>query len=118
MGPCRDETCYLAEHARLTQQRKELEQAASRPVPTSLPIGSLMEGWQTGDPKIRRRLLGAFFDEIDVLDGEVVSIVPRVEYAAEVVALLENVSAVTRSRPGGIRADSDNTVWVPRVRLP
>ena len=92
-----DEATYLAEHARLTQQREELERGANRPVPTSLPLGSRMEGWRTGDPRIRRRLLAAFFDEIDVLDGEVVSIVPRAEYAAEVVALLENVAAVTRS---------------------
>jgi hypothetical protein len=62
-----------------------------------------MEGWRTGDARVRRGLLAAFFDEIDVLDGEVVSLVPRAEYAAEVVTLLEHVAAVTRSSPGGIR---------------
>jgi hypothetical protein len=49
------------------------------------------------------------------LDGEVVSIVPRAEYAAEVVALLEHVAAVTRSSPGGIRADSYETEF-ERIR--
>jgi DNA invertase Pin-like site-specific DNA recombinase len=93
-----DEVTYLAEHVRLTQQREELEQAAQRPPPTSLPLGSLMEGWRTGDLRIRRGLLAAFFDELDVLDGEVISVVPRAEYAAQVVALLEHVGAVTSSR--------------------
>ena len=98
-----DESAYLAEHARLTQQREELQRALEHPTPTtSLPLGSLMDGWRTGDPRTRRGLLAAFFDELDVLDGQVVSVVPRSEYAAEVVSLLEQVGAVTRSSPGGV----------------
>ena len=99
-----DEAAYLAEHARLVQQREEFQGARERPQPTaSLPIGSLMDGWRTGDPRTRRGLLAAFFDELDVLDGQVVSAVPRSEYAAEVAALLDSVENLTRCSPGGIR---------------
>ena len=62
-----------------------------------------MDGWRTGDPLTRRGLLAAFFDELDVLDGRVVSAVPRAEYAAEIAALLDSVRRFTRSSPGGIR---------------
>jgi hypothetical protein len=98
-----DEAAYLAEHARLLQQREELTRAAEHPQPTSsLPLGSLMDGWRTGDPRARRDLLAAFFDELDVLDGRVVSAVPRAEHAAEVAALLDSVRSFTRSSPGGV----------------
>jgi hypothetical protein len=40
-------------------------------------------------------VLAAFFDELDVLDGRVVSGVPRAEYAAEVAALLDSVRSFT-----------------------
>ncbi len=99
-----DESAYLAEHARLTQQREELQRALEHPTPTtSLPLGSLMDGWRTGDPRTRRGLLAAFFDELDVLDGHVVSAVPRSAYAAEVATLLESVGKLSRRSPGGIR---------------
>jgi hypothetical protein len=107
-----------AEHARLVQQREELKRPAERPQPTSLPLGSLMDGWRTGDPRTRRGLLAAFFDELDVMDGRIVSAVPRSEYAAEVAALLESVRSLTRSSPGGIRGYSHNTLCVPQVRFP
>jgi hypothetical protein len=43
------------------------------------------------DPRTRRGLLAAFFDEIDIVDQEIVSVVPRKDYAAEVVALLDKL---------------------------
>jgi len=87
--------------------RWELERALERPQSTtSLPLGSRMDGWRTGDARTRCGLLAAFFDELDVLDGQVVSAVPRSGYAAAVVALLESVEKLTRSSPGGIRADT------------
>jgi hypothetical protein len=77
-----------------------------------------MDGWRTGDPRVRRGLLGAFFDELDILDGQVVAVVPRAEYAAEVATLLEQVGAVTRSSPGGIRGDVQSTPpLVPALRF-
>ncbi len=98
-----DESIYLAEHARLTAQREELSRPGEEPRPLPVPIGSLMDGWRTGDPRVRRDLVAAFFDEIDVRDGEIASVVPRAEYAAEVVALLERVDGERRRSPGGIR---------------
>jgi hypothetical protein len=81
-----------------------------------------MDGWGTGDPRTRRGLLAAVFDELDVLDGQVVSAVPRSEYAAEVAALLDSVESLTRcspgggcGSPGGIRGYSHNTVQWPRI---
>ncbi len=68
-----------------------------------------MDGWRTGDPRTRRGLLAAFFDELDVIDGQVVSAVPRSEYAAEVTTLLESVEELSRSSPGGIRGDDQST---------
>ncbi len=68
-----------------------------------------MDGWRTGDPRTRRGLLAAFFDELDVIDGQVVSAVPRSEYAAEVTTLLESVEELSRSSPGGIRGDVQST---------
>jgi hypothetical protein len=57
------------------------------------------------------RRTSAFFDQLDILDGEVISVVPRAEYAAQVVALLEHVGAVARSSPGGIRHDTYETLF-------
>src|SRR5215469_12181244 len=107
---------YRAEWARLRAQREELvSRTAERTFP-SLPLGSLMEGWARGDPRTRRGLLAAFFDEIDIVDQEIVSVVPRNDYAAEVVALLDKLDEqYCRCSPGGIRRYSHNTLWVPAV---
>src|SRR5207247_3989232 len=104
-----DEATYLAEHARLTAQREELTQAVEEPRPSLLPVGSLMDGWLTGDARIRRDLVAAFFDELDIEDGRIVGVVPRSDYAAEVVMLLELVEQERRRSPGGLRGDSHNT---------
>ena len=113
-----DESAYLAEHMRLTQHREDLQRAAERPEPTArLPLGSLMDGWRTGDPRTRRGLLTAFFDELDVLDGGVVSAVPRSESQRRSPRCWELVTSLTRSSPGGIRGYSHNTLRVPRVRF-
>jgi hypothetical protein len=87
-------------------QRKELVGQAAERKRSPLPLGSLMEGWATGDPRTRRALLAVFFDEIDIVDQEIVSVVPRKEHAAEVVALLDRLDDQYRGRsPGGIRGD-------------
>jgi hypothetical protein len=80
-----------------------MTQAVEEPRPAQLPVGSLMDGWRTGDPRIRHDLVAAFFDELEVEDGKIVGLVPRSEYAAEVVALLELVERERRRSPGGIR---------------
>ena len=99
-----DEDAYRAEWARLRAQREELvTRTAERALPP-LPLGSLMEGWATGDPRTRRGLLAVFFDEIDIVDQEIVSVVPRKQYAAEVVALLDKLDdQYCGCSPGGIR---------------
>jgi hypothetical protein len=49
-------------------------------------------------------LLAAFFDEIDIVDQEIVSVVPRKDYSAEVVALLDKLDdQYSGCSPGGIR---------------
>jgi hypothetical protein len=64
--------------ALLAEVAEEL-QSTKEPV---LPLGGLVEGWRTNDPRTRRDLLAAFFDELDVLDGEIVAVVPRADRAA------------------------------------
>ena len=65
---------------------------------------------QTGTYRAAARdLVGAFFDEIDVSDGRIVTVVPRAEYAAEVVPLLEHVDRERRRSPGGIRGNVQST---------
>jgi hypothetical protein len=114
-----DEETYKTEWARLKAQREELVGQAAERKRSPLPLGSLMEGWATGDPRTRRALLAVFFDEIDIVDQEIVSVVPRKEHAAEVVALLDRLDdQYCGCSPGGIRGDSHNAVWVPRIRLP
>lgn len=69
-----------------------------------LPMGGLVEGWQTGDRQTRHDLLAAFFDELDGLHGEIVAVVPRADRAAEVVSFLEKAYAqYCPGSPGGIR---------------
>lgn len=100
-----DEATYVAEHARLTAQREDLMRATQEPPAVRLPLGSLMDGWQTGTRRVRHDLVTAFFDELDVSDGAIVSVVPRSEYAAEVITLLELVARERSCSPGGIRAN-------------
>jgi len=50
-----------------------------------------MDGWRTVTRAPSSDYWAAFFGELDVLDGRVVSAVPRSEYAAEVATLLESV---------------------------
>ena len=77
-----------------------------------------MEGWATGDPRTRRGLLAVFFDEIDIVGQEIVSVVPRKPYAAEVVALLDKLDdQYCGCSPSWIRGDSDNTFHALQVRF-
>ena len=99
-----DEETYKTEWARLQAQREELVGQAAERKRSPLPLGSLMEGWATGDPRNRRALLAVFFDEIDIVDQEIVSVVPKKEHAAEVVALLDRLDdQYCGCSPGGIR---------------
>jgi hypothetical protein len=109
---------YLAERERLEQLLEELN-AESQSAAPFVPLGNLMEGWRTGDSRTRHDLVAAFFDELDVLDGRIISVVPRKDRAAEVMALLERAYAQYRpGSPGGIQGGSDNTVRLPEIRLP
>jgi hypothetical protein len=99
-----NEERFRTERARLEALRDELRLEQQAPSAPSLPLGGLMEGWRTGDARTRRELLATFFDELDVLDREIVAVVPRADRAAEVMTLLEEAYAeVCRSGPCGLR---------------
>lgn len=121
-----DEATHLAAHARLVKAAGGAGAGCGAPQPTSLPRGSLMDCWRRGDWRTRRGLLAASFDELDVLEGQVVSAVPRSEYAAEVAALLESVMTFIDVAPAGFRATANipsaclgsGSRDLPIVRLP
>jgi hypothetical protein len=48
-----------------------------------------MEGWDKGDPVVRRELLRTFFVEFDVHGGQVLGYRPQPEYAVDVMRCLE-----------------------------
>jgi Recombinase/Recombinase zinc beta ribbon domain len=95
---------YLAERERLERLLEEVSAESRSDDAPFVPLGSLMEGWRTGDSKTRHDLVAAFFDELDVLDGKITTVVPRRDRAAEVMALLEKAYAqYCPGSPGGIR---------------
>lgn len=95
---------YLEERARLEALRVELEQELTAPTRSPIPLGSLTEAWRVAGPRARGGLLRVFFDELDVLDREVISVVPRADHAAEVMALLERAyGQYCAGDPGGVR---------------
>jgi hypothetical protein len=109
-----DRDRYLAERARLEALLEELAAELQSTEAPLLPLGGLVEGWHTGDRQARHDLLAAFFDELDVLDGEIVAVVPRADRAAEVVSLLEKACAqYCPGSPGGIRGDTYDGVQEP-----
>jgi hypothetical protein len=61
---------YLAERERLERLLEELNAESQSDVPY-MPLGSLMDGWRTGDSRTRHDLVAAFFNELDVLDGQI-----------------------------------------------
>jgi hypothetical protein len=44
--------------------------------------------WEAGDPDARRLLLSTLFERLIISDGAIIEYVPRPEYAAEVIALV------------------------------
>ena len=60
-----------------------------------------MAGWNSGDNRTRRDLLAVFFEELDVLDGQITAVVPRKDREAQVVALLEQSFGIARVAPAG-----------------
>jgi DNA invertase Pin-like site-specific DNA recombinase len=99
------ESEYRAEWERLVARRDELTASAGMAVDTAtLPLGSLMAGWNSGDNRTRRDLLAVFFEELDVLDGQITAVVPRKDREAQVVALLEQSFGIARVAPAGLWA--------------
>jgi hypothetical protein len=95
---------YLEERGRLEALLAELSEELQSTTEPALPLGGLVEGWRTNDPRTRHDLLAAFFDELDVLDGEIVAVAPRADRAAEAMALLEKAyEQYCPGSPGGIR---------------
>jgi hypothetical protein len=92
-----------AEYARLQALREELLRGPADDEASKLPpLGGLRDGWRTGNQRIRHGLVAAFFEELDVKEGEIMSVLPRREYAAEVVALLEALQREPGCSPGGL----------------
>jgi hypothetical protein len=109
---------YLAERERLERLLAELSAESRDDEAPFVPLGSLMDGWRAGDSKTRHDLVAAFFDELDVLDGKITTVVPRADRAAEVMGLLESAYAQYRpGSPGGIRGDGDDTISRPLFRV-
>lgn len=101
---------YLAERERLERLLGKLSAESGGDQVAFAPLGSLMEGWRTGDPRTRHDPVATFFDELDVLDGKITTVVPRKDRATEVMSLLESAYARYRpGSPGGIRGDTYET---------
>jgi hypothetical protein len=95
---------YLKERERLEQLLRELQAVVSEKPVAWAPLGSLTEGWRTGDPRTRRELICEFFDELNVEDGRIATAVPRRDRAAQVANLIEHAfDEHRRCSPGGIR---------------
>jgi hypothetical protein len=109
---------YLAERERLERLQEELRAENEVDQVPFAPLGSLMEGWRTGDAKTRHDLVAAFFDELDVLDGRITTVVPRKDRAAEVMALLGAAyHQYCPGSPGGIRGNVQSSPpLVPALR--
>ena len=84
-----EEAAYRAEWDRLIARRQEIAAELAQPQPSPLPLEGLLAAWNTGVPRTRRELIAAFFQEIDVLDGQVEAVRPREDRAAEVATLLD-----------------------------
>jgi hypothetical protein len=74
-------------------------------------LDDVLATWAVADPRGRRELLGALFDELDVADGRVVGCRPRREHEVEVAALMQRVFE-HRTAPrgcGAVDPGSQNT---------
>jgi hypothetical protein len=108
----------LPERERLEQLLRELRAVVAEKPVAWAPLGSLIEGWRTGDPRTRRELLGEFFEELNVEDGRVASVVPRRDRAVQVANLIERAFAkYRRCSPGGIRGDVQSSPQIPVLRF-
>jgi hypothetical protein len=92
------------ERERLELLLRELQAFVNEQPVAWAPLGSLTEGWRTGDPRTRRELICEFFDELNVEDGRIATAVPRRDRAAQVANLIEHAFDEQRGgSPGGIR---------------
>jgi hypothetical protein len=80
---------YVQERARLEEDRRQLEDQAEPE--RTLKLDGVLDGWRSGDPVVRRALVGALFEELYVKDGAIVGWKARVERAAEVERLRDSV---------------------------
>ena len=109
------EADYLREAARLGELREQLTAAA--PTRRSVKQHGIRDVWEGGDADARRQLLGTLFDRLILRDGAIVEYVPRAEYAAEVIALVDRAVGSA----GVIKAPRTEYGWRargrPRTRL-
>jgi DNA invertase Pin-like site-specific DNA recombinase len=78
---------YLREAKRLEELGTQLRGAL--PAKRAIQTKGIRDLWHHGGADARRQLLSALFDRLIVRDGEIVEYVPRVDRAAEVIALVE-----------------------------
>jgi DNA invertase Pin-like site-specific DNA recombinase len=95
-----DEAAYQAEWQRLNERRHELLAAQEVKPRAGLRLAGLLDAWDRADHIGRRELLASLFEELHVHAGRIESFTPRQDRAAEIVTLMELVSA---SSPGGVR---------------
>jgi hypothetical protein len=104
------EADYLHEAARLEELREQLK--GDLPAKRSIHIKGIRDLWEHGNADARRQLLGTLFERLIVRDGTIAEYVPRPDYAAEVIALVEQ--AVGPS--GAIKAPQTEYGWRARGR--
>lgn len=78
---------YLREARRLKELADQLRGAV--PAKRAIQTKGIRDLWHHGGAGARRQLLSALFDRLIVRDDEIVEYVPRVDRAAEVIALVE-----------------------------
>ena len=73
------------------QERRRKVLAAMESAESPVPLDGILDAWNQGDAQTRRELLQAFFDELDVRDGEIVGYKLRTDKQDEVAALLDPI---------------------------
>ena len=104
------EADYLREAARLEELREQLR--GDLPAKRSIQVKGIRDLWERGGADARRQLLGTLFERLIVRDGAIVEYVPRPDYAAEVISLVEQAIGPT----GMVTAPQSEYGWRARGR--
>jgi hypothetical protein len=104
------EADYLREAARLEELREQLR--GDLPTKRSIEVRGIRDLWERGGADARRQLLGTLFERLVVRDGAIAEYVPWPDYAAEVIALVEQAIGPTAT----IKAPQSEYGWRARGR--